>query len=371
VRDTAVDRAMIGTVFVGALSLVGSLAVVAIYLFGGRSVIASGLTLGTVVALATLAQRIYTPVVDLASTRIRLVQGLVAFERVYEVLDAPLAIEERAGALNLQPVTGRVEVKDVWFRYPAPSEVSIASMELDASGETRETLSEEPSEWLLRGISLTAEPGTMTALVGMTGVGKTSLCYLVARLYDVTRGAVLIDGHDVRDLSFDTLNRAVGMVTQDPHLHHDTVAANLRLGRPDATDEMLAEACRVARISDLIESLPDGYETIAGERGYRFSGGEKQRLAIARVILKDPAIIVLDEATSHLDNETEALVQEALNAALRGRTSIVIAHRLSTIQGADQILVLEDGQVREQGVHLDLLRAGGLYATLHRRGDRA
>jgi ATP-binding cassette subfamily B protein len=242
--------------------------------------------------------------------------------------------------------------------------VSVASLE--ASAETvGEPLGTEPGDWVLRDVSFVAEPGTMTALVGPSGAGKTTLSGLVPRLYDVVSGAMTIDRHDVRDVSLASLTGAVGVVTQDAHLFHDSVAANLRYARPDATDAELVAACRAARIHDLIESLPDGYDTVVGERGYRLSGGEKQRLAIARVLLKDPAVVILDEATAHLDSETELLVQQALGAALRGRTSIVIAHRLSTIQAADQILVLDHGELVARGTHAALIGQGGLYADLY------
>jgi ATP-binding cassette subfamily B protein len=366
IRNTAVQTEMLGTVFGGSLGLAGSLAIVAIYLLGGRFVISGALTLGTIVALATLAQRVYGPAVDLASTRIQLAAGMVGFERVFEVLDAPHAISEQPGAVALEQARGEVVFEDVWFRYPAPAGYSIASLEAEKPGGGPDAeLPTEPSEWILRGISLRAAPGTMTALVGLSGAGKTTLSYLVPRLYDASRGRVLIDGHDVRELTLDSLGATVGMVPQDPHLFHDTVAANLRYARPDATDEELHEACRAARIHDLIRSLPEGYETMSGERGYRFSGGEKQRLAIARLILKAPAVMILDEATSHLDSETETLVKDALASAFRGRTSFVIAHRLSTIRAADQILVVHEGRIAERGTHDQLVAARGLYAELH------
>jgi ATP-binding cassette subfamily B protein len=366
IRNTAVQTEMLGTLFGSSLGLAGSLAIVAIYLIGGRFVISGALTLGTIVALATLAQRVYGPAVDLASTRIQLAAGMVGFERVFEVLDAPHPISEKPGAVAIEQPRGEVVFDDVWFRYPAPAGYSIASLEAEKPGGGPEApLPTEPSEWILKGISLRAAPGTMTALVGLSGAGKTTLSYLVPRLYDATRGQVRIDGHDVRDLTLESLGATVGMVPQDPHLFHDTVAANLRFARPDATDAELYEACRAARIHDLITSLPDGYETMSGERGYRFSGGEKQRLAIARLILKAPAVMILDEATSHLDSETETLVKEALASAFRGRTSFVIAHRLSTIRAADQILVVHQGRIAERGTHDQLVAARGLYADLH------
>jgi ATP-binding cassette subfamily B protein len=295
----------------------------------------------------------------------------VAFERVFEVLDKKPMVQESANPVRPARIEGRLNMDRVWFRYPAPANASIPSLESGPDGTTLRTLSPEPSDWILRDISLTAEPGAMTALVGPTGAGKTTLGYLIARLYDADRGSVLIDGVDVRRLAFDSLTGALAMVPQDPHLFHDTVLANIRYARPEAGDAAVVEACRKARIHDLIESLADGYETMTGERGYRFSGGEQQRLAIARAILKDPRILILDEATSSLDNETEALVREALREVMQGRTSFVIAHRLSTVRAADQILVLEGGRIVERGAHRSLLAAGGLYAQLYRAGLEA
>ncbi|HXM57098.1 MAG TPA: ABC transporter ATP-binding protein [Candidatus Dormibacteraeota bacterium] len=354
--------------FTGALSLTGSLAVVAIYLVGGGAVIGGSLSLGTLIALAALAQRVYGPILHLASLRLNLASGVVALERVVEVLDKEPLVGEPASPVRPAEVRGRVEVDGAWFRYPAPSAASIASLEMDCEGRTLRELPSEPSEWILREVSLCAEPGTVTALVGPTGAGKTTLCYLLARLYDVERGSVRIDGIDVRELGSEVLTEALAMVPQDPHLFHDTIGANLRYARPGASDAELEEACRRARIHEVIEGLPEGYETMTGERGYRFSGGEKQRLAIARAILKNPRVLILDEATSHLDTETESLVQEALGEVMAGRTSFVIAHRLSTVRAADQILVLEGGRIVERGNHGTLLAAGGLYRTLYQAG---
>jgi ATP-binding cassette subfamily B protein len=314
-----------------------------------------------VVALAAYVTRLYSPLTDLASTRVNILAAVVSFDRVFEVLDAPPAVTDRPDAKALPtPARGRVEAERVWFRYPSASEVSVASLEL---GNT--ALDTAPGDWVLRDVSFVAEPGTMTAVVGRSGAGKTTLCSLVPRLYDVVKGAIRIDGHDVRDCTLASVSAAVGVVTQDAHMFHDTVLANLRYARPEASLEEISAACRAARIDDLIRSLPEKYDTVVGERGYRLSGGEKQRLAIARVLLKDPAVIILDEATAHLDSETELLVQQALSAALSGRTSIVIAHRLSTIQSADQILVIEAGQVVERGTHSELVPAGGLYTELY------
>jgi ATP-binding cassette, subfamily B, bacterial len=360
VRDTGVRQALLSRFYYAALTLMGALGTAGVYWVGARAVINGSLAVGSLVALAAYVSRLYSPLTNLASARVDLLTALVSFERCFEVLDAPHAIAEAPDARPLAEPRGRVELEDVWFRYPVGSAVSIASLEGEHAGED-----EEPSDWVLRGVSFVAEPGTMTALVGPSGAGKTTMSMLIPRLYDVTTGVVRIDGHDVRSLKLASLTDAIGVVTQDPHLFHDTLAANLRYARPDATDEELVAACRAARIHDLISSLTNGYDTVVGDRGYRLSGGEKQRLAIARVLLKDPAIVILDEATAHLDSETEALIQQALNEALRGRTSIVIAHRLSTIRAADQILVVERGKVIERGTHDELVRGGGLYRELH------
>jgi ATP-binding cassette subfamily B protein len=329
-------------------------------------VIEGAIQIGTLTALAAYVARLYSPLTDLASARVDLLTALVSFDRVFEVLDAPRAVRDKPGAEPLDargPVLGRIEVDNVWFRYPAASEVSVASLE--AGGGPAGGLSTEPSEPILRGVSFVAEPGQVVALVGPSGAGKTTLTSLIPRLYDVTSGAVRIDGRDVRDVTLQSIADAIGVVSQDPHLFHDSISANLRYARPDATGAEVLEACRAARIHDVITALPDGYETLVGERGYRLSGGEKQRLAIARVLLKRPAIVVLDEATAHLDSESEAQIQEALATALAGRTSIVIAHRLSTIAAADQILVLDQGRIVERGRHDELLAAGGLYQELY------
>jgi ATP-binding cassette, subfamily B, bacterial len=361
VRDTGITQAVAVTILGTSLTLVGAVGTAAVYWLGARQVIRGSLSIGTVVALAAYITRLYSPLTDLASSRVDVLSALVSFDRVFEVLDAPRAIEDLPGAQPLPaPVTGRVEADDVWFRYPPAATVSIASLE--ASGQE---LSTDPQAWVLRGVSFVAEPGPMTALVGPTGAGKTTFSSLVPLLYDVTSGALRIDGHDVREVTLASVAGSIGVVTQDAHLFHDTIAANLRYARPSATDEELQAACKAARIHDVIAGLPEGYETIAGERGYRFSGGEKQRLALARVLLKDPAIVILDEATAHLDSETELLIQQALAEALAGRTSIVIAHRLSTIQAADQILVVEGGRIVERGRHDELVRARGLYADLY------
>jgi len=361
VRDIGVRTAMYGRVFFSALALLGAAGTVAVYWMGTRLVIDGTITVGTLTALAVYVTRVYTPLTRLTNAQVDIMTSLISFERVFEVLDSARAIEEAPGAYDLVEPRGRIEADDVWFRYPAPSTVSIASLETDAAA----ALSDDPSRPVLKGISFVAEPGQMTALVGPTGAGKTTLSYLVPRLYDVTSGAIRIDGHDVRHLTSESLASAIGMVTQDAHMFHDTVAANLRYAKPDATDSELVEVCRAARIHDLIAGLPEGYDTLVGERGYRLSGGEKQRLALARVLLKSPAIVILDEATAHLDSETEVLIQQALAEALAGRTSLVIAHRLSTIQAADQILVLDDGRIVERGTHHELIAGGGLYRELY------
>ena len=361
VRDAGIDIAMTGRIYYGALALVGSIGVAAVYWLGGRAVILGSMSIGTLTALAAYVQRLYSPLTDLASTRVDLLTALVSFDRVFEVLDRPPTIVDAPDAVALTQPRGLVEVDDVWFRYPPASEVSIASLEADAAA----ALPTEPSSWILKGVSFTAEPGPTVALVGPSGAGKTTLTSLVPRLYDVTEGSVRIDGHDVRSLTLQSLSDAIGIVTQDPHLFHTSIAENLRYAKPSATDEEIIEACRAARIHDVITALPEGYDTVVGERGYRLSGGEKQRVAIARVLLKNPAIVILDEATSHLDSENEVQIQRALAAALAGRTAIAIAHRLSTIRAADQILVVEGGRIVERGRHDELVSAGGLYSELH------
>jgi ATP-binding cassette subfamily B protein len=361
VRDIGIRTAMYGRVFFSALALLGAAGTVAVYWLGTRLVISGAITIGTLTALAVYVARIYSPLTRLTNAQVDIMTSFVSFERVFEVLDAARAIEDAPGAYDLIDPQGRIEADDVWFRYPAPNTVSIASLEADASSP----LSTEASGVVLKGISFVAEPGQMVALVGPTGAGKTTLSYLVPRLYDVTAGAIRIDGHDVRHLTAESLAGAIGMVTQDAHLFHDTIGANLRYAKPDATDDELIEVCKAARIHDLIAGLPEGYDTLVGERGYRLSGGEKQRLALARVLLKSPAIVILDEATAHLDSETEVLIQQALAEALAGRTSLVIAHRLSTIQAADQILVLDEGRVVERGTHAQLVAESGLYRELY------
>ena len=361
VAEIGVRSAMHGRLLFAALGLIGSLATAIVYLVGGRLAIGGTIEVGTVVALAMYVTQLYAPLAQLSNARVDLMTALVSFERVFEVLDLPHVIADEPGSRDLPHPRGRVEFHDVWFRYPAAHGSTLESLEGPTSDH-----GDEQSGWILRGIDLAAAPGTMVALVGPSGAGKTTLAMLVPRLYDATSGAVTIDGHDVRELTLDAVSGAVGVVTQDPHLFHDSIANNLRYAAPDATDAELVAACQAARIHHVIAALPDGYETVVGERGYRLSGGEKQRVAIARVILKDPAIVVLDEATAHLDSESERLVQEALRDVLAGRTSIVIAHRLSTIVDADLIVVVDGGEIVERGTHDELLRADGLYAELAR-----
>ncbi|MDN3355348.1 ABC transporter ATP-binding protein [Actinomadura sp. DC4] len=362
VRDIGVISGMYGRVFFTSLTLVAALATAMVYGVGGSLVVDGSFQLGTLVALATLLTRMYGPLTALSNVHVDVMTALVSFDRVFEVLDLPPMVAEKPDATPLPAVADApaVEFDNVTFSYPAASEVSLASLESIARTDTA------PSREVLHGVDFRAEPGGLTALVGPSGAGKTTITQLVSRLYDVSDGAVRVAGQDVRDATLESLRGAVGVVTQDAHLFHDTIRANLVYARPDATDEELADALRAAQIWELVDDMPDGLDTVVGDRGYRLSGGEKQRLALARLLLKAPSVVVLDEATAHLDSESEAAVQRALKTALAGRTSIVIAHRLSTIREADQILVIDGGRVVERGRHEELLDGGGLYAELYR-----
>jgi ATP-binding cassette subfamily C protein len=360
VRDIGVRTAMLQWVFITALTMVGSLALALVYGLGGYYAIRGSLDPGTVVALALLLSRLYAPLTSLAGARVAVMSALVSFDRVFEILDLEPLIQDRPGARELPDGPVGVEFDGVRFAYPAADKVSLASLEDVAKLDTR------GGEEVLHGVSFRAEPGQMVALVGSSGAGKSTIASLVPRLYDVDTGAVRLSGVDVRDLSAASVRASLGVVTQDGHLFHDTVRANLLLARPGATEDDLWDVLRRARLADLVASLPDGLDTVVGERGYRLSGGERQRLTIARLLLARPRVVILDEATAHLDSTSEAAVQAALSEALTGRTSVVIAHRLSTIRAADQILVVEDGRVVERGRHPDLLAAGGRYAELHR-----
>lgn len=365
VRDTGIQAAIYGRVFFVALGLVGAISTAAIYGIGALMVVDGDITAGTLVALAALVTRVYQPLTGLTNARVDLMTSMVSFERVFEVLDAPEAIQEKPGAIDLVTPRGGVEFDNVTFRYPPAVDSAIPTMEQNAGlgGDT------DPDVDVLQGLSLTIAPGETLALVGASGAGKSTTISLLPRLYDVTNGAVRIDGYDVRDLTLDSLRASIGVVSQDPHLFHESIGDNLRYADQSATDDQVIAAAQAARIHDTIAALPDGYDTVVGERGYRLSGGEKQRLAIARLLLKDPAIIILDEATSHLDNDNEAHIQAALEHAMDGRTALVIAHRLSTIRSADRIAFIEDGHVAEIGTHTELLAAGGRYAHQLQAGD--
>ncbi|MEO6700250.1 MAG: ABC transporter ATP-binding protein [Jatrophihabitantaceae bacterium] len=365
VRDIGIRSAMYGRTLFAALSLVASLAQALVYGLGGYYAITGQLSTGTVVTLALLLSRLYGPLTALSNARVDIMSALVSFDRVFEVLDLNPLIDDAPDAVPidraaLQAGGATVEFSDVWFSYPTAEEVSLASLEDVA------VLDQTASQDVLRGVSFHAAAGQMVALVGPSGAGKTTISQLVPRIYDVRSGSVRIGGQDVRSVTQQSLRDAIGVVSQDAHLFHDTIAANLRYASPAATDDQLWRALAAANIADKIGELPDGLGTVVGDRGYRLSGGEKQRIAIARLLLKAPPIMILDEATAHLDSESERLVQNALSVALKGRTSLVIAHRLSTIRAADLVLVVEDGRIVQSGSHEQLLRAGGLYAELYR-----
>ncbi|WP_179503737.1 ABC transporter ATP-binding protein [Nocardioides daedukensis] len=360
VRDLGVRISLITRIFAAVMMTVPALATALVYGVGGYLAIQGDLSVGTMLALATLLLRLLGPLQGLSNVRIDVMTALVSFERVFEVLDLPSQIQERIDPVDLPNRASSVEFENVSFSYPRAEEVSLASLEVVARSESRD------SGPVLHDISFTAAPGEMVALVGPSGAGKTTITHLVARLYDATAGTVRVGGHDVRDVSLESLEAIVGYVTQDSHMFHDTIGANLRYAKRDATDDEIWAVLEQARIADLVRLLPDGLDTVVGDRGYRLSGGERQRLAIARLLLKAPAVVVLDEATAHLDSESEAAVQRALKAALAGRTSLVIAHRLSTVRSADRILVVDGGRVVESGTHQDLLALDGLYSVLHR-----
>ena len=363
VADIGIKMAMLNRLFFIALTSVAAIATAFAYGIGGHLAIKGGVTVGTLLAITALLARLYGPLTALSNVRIDVMTSLVSFERVFEVLDLEPMVKSRENAVTLKTTEPRIEFKNVNFSYPRAEEISLASLESAAKAETVQ------SGQVLRDLSFVAAPGTMTALVGPSGAGKTTISALLPRLYDVTEGSISIDGHDIRDLTLESLRDSIGVVMQDAHLFHESIAENLRYAKQDATEEEMMQACKSAQIWNLIDSLPNGLETMVGERGHRLSGGEKQRLAIARLLLKSPALVILDEATAHLDSENEQLVHAALQTALKGRTSIVIAHRLSTVRDADQILVLEKGAIVERGTHDELVVKGGLYSELYNRQD--
>jgi len=370
VRDYGVRRAMVGRGFFAALGLVSAIGTAAVFWVGGLMVINGVITLGTIVMFSTLLPQLYGPLSAISNTRVEFATSLVSFERVFEVMDLETDIPAPTNPRPIGRDAGRVEFKDVYFRYQGEGQEGLEAVKRFSwhAGDDGADVVVQAStrDWALEDVSFVAEPGTLTALVGPSGAGKTTISYLIPRLYDVSSGSITLGGVDVRDVALEDLATTVGVVTQETYLFHDTIAANLRYARPDALGEELEAAARAANIHGMIDQLPDRYETLVGERGYRLSGGEKQRIAIARVVLKDPDVLILDEATSHLDSTSEAIIQQALEGLMKGRTSIVIAHRLSTVRAADQILVVDDGRIVERGDHDSLIAADGLYAQLYR-----
>jgi ATP-binding cassette subfamily B protein len=382
VRDIGVRQAVIGRWFFLAVSLVSAVGTALVFWVGGNLVLGGAFTIGTIVAFSTYLANLYGPLMALTNARVDFATSMVSFERVFEVLDLPLEIADHPQAIELDDVRGHVRFEDVCFSYDEAHVGPRGLEEVRRFGRHMMTYAPPPKaerdegdeprddrgpvvSWTLKDVSFEIAPGEIAALVGPSGAGKTTITYLLPRLYDVSEGRVTLDGHDLRMTQLDSLSNHVGMVTQETYLFHTTIRENLLYAKSDATQEQLEQACRAANIHDFIQSLPDGYETVVGERGYRLSGGEKQRVAIARVILKDPRVLILDEATSHLDSQSEALIQQAMEVVMRGRTSLVIAHRLSTVIGADRILVMDRGRLVEQGRHEELLARKGLYARLY------
>ena len=363
VADIGIEIALLNRIFFIALTSIAAVATAIAYGIGGHLAINGTVTVGTLLAITALLARLYGPLTALSNVRIDVMTALVSFERIFEVLDLAPMVQDRPAAKELVGKDFAVEFKNVSFAYPKAEEISLSSLESVAKPETVE------SGVVLNGLTFTAKSGTMTALVGPSGAGKTTISSLVPRLYDVTSGSIEVGGFDIRDLTMKSLRENIGVVMQDAHLFHDTIGENLRYAKPDATEAEMQAACESAQIWSLVSSLPNGFDTMVGERGHRLSGGEKQRLAIARLLLKSPQVVILDEATAHLDSENEALVHQALSAALKGRTSLVIAHRLSTVRDADQILVLEKGVIVERGTHDELVAKNGLYAELYNRQD--